>query len=157
LAQPDLSGAPSPDFGAAGRHYVRAGASGSGDGTDWNNACPDFSGACAPANLVRGDVYYVAAGRYTNQTFDTPESGALVIMIRKATLTDHGSASGWMNGFAGQAVITGANTVTTGYWTFDGQTGDYLTGGIGSYGFKFDFSEGEVAITNRGNFNTFRY
>ena len=40
-------------------HCVRAGAGGDGSGTDWVNAYPTL-----PTELVRGDIYYVAAGTY---------------------------------------------------------------------------------------------
>ena len=38
----------------AANHYVLAGASGTGN--DWTDACPDFTGSCAPASMVRGDT-----------------------------------------------------------------------------------------------------
>ena len=45
----------------AANHYVRAGATGSADGTDWTNAFTDL-----PATLTRGDTYFVADGTYGN-------------------------------------------------------------------------------------------
>ena len=39
-------------------HYVRAGATGLNNGSDWNNAWTSL-----PATLVRGDTYYIADGR----------------------------------------------------------------------------------------------
>ena len=138
--------------------YVRQGASGNGSGADWTNACTDFVGSCAVSSLIRGATYYVADGSYPGRTWDRPTSGTSVITIKKALPTDHGTNNGWSDAFGdGQVVFNGVNNVTSGYWLFDGQKGDYLAGGIGSYGFKFDFSEGQVAITNRGDFNTFRY
>src|SRR3989338_753419 len=56
---------------AAANHYVRSGATGSGSGSDWANACADFTGSCAVASLVRGEVYYVATGTYGSRTFNT--------------------------------------------------------------------------------------
>jgi len=41
----------------AANHYVRAGATGAGDGSDWENAYTQL-----PPNLVRGDTYYIADG-----------------------------------------------------------------------------------------------
>lgn len=138
--------------------FVRQGATGSGAGTDWTNACPDFTGACAVSSLVRGTTYYVADGSYAARTWNTPTSGTSVITIKKATAANHGSETGWSSGYGdGQAVLTGGNTVSTSYWVFDGQVGDYQTGGIGSYGFKFDFSEGQLGVTNRADNNTYRY
>jgi hypothetical protein len=138
--------------------YVRAGATGSGSGVDWTNACVDFTGSCAVSSLVRGGTYYVAEGTYAARTWNRAESGSQQITILKATASNHGSDTGWSSSYGdGQAVFVGANTFSTGYWTFDGQVGDYLSLGIGSYGFKFDFDEGQLAITNHGDFNTFRY
>jgi hypothetical protein len=138
--------------------YVRQGATGSGSGADWSNACTDFVGSCSVSSLIRGATYFVADGTYAARTWDRAASGTSVITIKKAIPTDHGTSTGWTDTFGdGQAVFSGANTMGSGYWTFDGQKGDYLAAGIGSYGFKFDFSEGQVAITNRGDFNTFRY
>src|SRR6478672_8702003 len=71
-------------------HYVRQGASGTGTGDDWTNAYPNL-----PGTLTRGDTYYVADGSYGNPVFDDPESGTLVITIKKATITDHGTDTGW--------------------------------------------------------------
>ena len=138
--------------------YVRAGATGAGTGTDWSNACADFTGACAVSSLVRGATYYVADGSYSGRTWNRANSGSSRIVIRKATSADHGTSSGWVNSYGdGQAVFNGVHSVTTDYWTFDGQVGDYRSLGIQSYGFKFDFSEGQNAVTNLGDFNTFQY
>src|SRR3989304_8100596 len=52
----------SPLFAAS--HYVRSGASGSGNGSDWTNAYTTL-----PSSLIRGDVYYVAGGTYSGRTF----------------------------------------------------------------------------------------
>ena len=79
---------------SASNHYVRAGATGDGSGSDWINACPDFTGSCAVSSLVRGDTYYVAAGTYGSRTFNTAESGTLVITIKGATASDPGTDTG---------------------------------------------------------------
>jgi hypothetical protein len=137
--------------------YVRDGATGSGSGSDWDNACDDFTGSCAAASLVRGATYYVADGAYAARTWSTASSGTSTITIKKAIPSDHGADLGWNGTYGdGQAVFTGANVVNTNYWVFDGQVGDYRSG-VQSYGFKFDFNEGQMAVTNLGNFNTFRY
>src|SRR5262245_52847243 len=73
----------------AANHYVRSSATGVGNGSDWTNACTDFTGSCAVSNLVRGDTYYVATGTYGSRTFNTPTSGTLTITIKGATAADH--------------------------------------------------------------------
>ncbi len=45
--------------------YVRPGAAGSGDGSDWTNAFPAL-----PADLERGKVYLIADGSYGAYGFD---------------------------------------------------------------------------------------
>src|SRR3989338_4142127 len=129
---------------AAANHYVRSGATGSGSGSDWANACADFTGSCAGASLVRGEVYYVATGTYGSRTFNTAESGTLVITIKGATVADHGTDAGWQpsfgvdvaqakfsHGSSEQAVVFG-----TSYWVFDGSVGSGNT--ASSYGFLIE-------------------
>ena len=109
--------------------YVKPGATGSNNGSDWNNAY-----TALPSSMVRGAVYYLAAGNYGTRTFNTPNSGTNVITIRAATVASHGTDVGWSSGFAGQVVFTADCTVASDYWTFDGQTrGGYTNG----YNLKF--------------------
>ena len=71
----------------AANQYVRAGAAGMNNGTDWTNAYTSL-----PSTLVRGDTYYIADGTYGSRTLSTPASAALLITIKKATSTDHASS-----------------------------------------------------------------
>jgi hypothetical protein len=108
---------------SAANHYIRAGATGNGSGSDWTNACTDFTGSCAVSSLVRGDKYYMAAGSYAGRTFNRAESGTLVITIKRATVADHGTNTGWNNSYDGQVRWTdGVDFGTTGYWVWDGAT-----------------------------------
>jgi hypothetical protein len=128
----------------AANHYVRIGAS--GNGSDWNNACPGFTGACAPSSLVRGDAYYVASGNYPSVSFNTPTSGALVITIKKATVADHGTSVGWNDSYGTGAAKFARNIdFNSNYWTFDGATG----GGPDSWKTGFGF-----VIDTRGSHST---
>ena len=116
-----------PSFAA--NHYIRSGAGGNGSGSDWTNACTGFSGSCAVASLVRGDVYYMAAGSYAGVDFNKAVSGTTLITIKKATAADHGVATGWLGSYAtGAATFTGQVNFGTSNWLMDGQTG----GGPGS-------------------------
>jgi hypothetical protein len=81
----------------AANHFVRAGASGAG--VDWARAYGQL-----PATLMRDDTYYVAAGQYPAYSFNTPGSG--LTTIKKATVADHGTVTGWNAAYA------------TGYATF---------------------------------------
>lgn len=119
----------------AANHYVRAGAS--GNGSDWTNACGDFTGSCAISSLVRGDTYYVASGSYGSRTFSTPNSGSLVITVKAATVADHGTSTGWQDSYGvGTKPATFAYpiVINSDYWVFDGQVGSGNT--LSSYGFN---------------------
>jgi hypothetical protein len=116
----------------AATYHVRAGATGTANGSDWINAYPTL-----PGTLLRGSTYYVATGTYGGYTFNTAESGTSLVTVRKATVPDHGSNTGWNDGYGtGTAVFTNYWQITRGYFTLDGQVG----GGPGSwtngYGFK---------------------
>ncbi|MGO9640551.1 MAG: chitobiase/beta-hexosaminidase C-terminal domain-containing protein [Candidatus Acidiferrales bacterium] len=108
----------------SGNCYIRAGATGSGTGASWTNAFTGFgagAGNINPAKMMRGVTYWIASGSYGGPTFSTPVSGTSVVTIEGATTASHGPASDWNNSFAGQAVF-GETEITTGYWTFNGQT-----------------------------------
>src|SRR5690242_5411123 len=98
----------------AANKYVRQGATGS-TCVDWANACNTL-----PSSLTRGDTIYVATGNYGSYTFSTAASGSTVITIKKATVADHGTATGWSDTYGtGQAVWTGW-TIRSDNWVFDG-------------------------------------
>lgn len=126
--------------GWAANHYVRAAASGTANGSDWTNACTDFTGSCAVASLVRGDTYYVGTGTYAHLILNTANSGASVITIKGATATDHGTDTGWSAAYGVDVTQAAFNWATdssvkiqTDYWTFDGNVGS--GGSSSSYGF----------------------
>ncbi len=75
---------------SAANRYVRTGATGSNNGTDWANAYTSL-----PNALTRGDTYYIADGSYGGYTFDDARSGSTYIYIKKATIADHGTDTGW--------------------------------------------------------------
>jgi hypothetical protein len=132
----------------AADHYVRQGASGSATGTDWTNAY-----ASLPSTLVRGDTYYIADGSYSGYDFNDPPSGTAVITIKKATLSDHGTGTGWVNSYGDGQAIFGPLHLTAlnaGYLTIDGQF---------AYGFRVNFTDGTNGFEfERGASNvTLRY
>jgi hypothetical protein len=130
-------------------YYVRAGAAGNQNGTDWTNAYNQL-----PAKLIRGGAYYIAAGTYPAHTFDDPDDGTKVIAIKAVTQADHGTDTGWVSSFIGQAVFQSATTVSSGamlyfrtdYYTVNGQYrgADWKSG----YGFKIDNSNKKAAIAD---------
>jgi hypothetical protein len=119
----------------AANHYVRAGASGSANGNDWTNAYITL-----PSTLTRGDTYYIADGTYAGRTFNTATNGTTLITIKKATVADHGTSTGWDNTFGDGQAVFGQFTFSSPYWLIDGQVG----GGPGSwktgFGFKISWS-----------------
>lgn len=115
-------------FTHAVNHHVRAGATGTADGTDWTNAYTDL-----PATLTRGDTYYIADGSYVVYDFDDADSGTTLINILKAVETAHGTDTGWNSTYGdGQAIWPGDMIIDVGYINFDGIVGS----GISGHGFK---------------------
>lgn len=145
----------------ASNHYVRASSTGNGSGSDWTNACADFTGSCAVASLVRGDTYYIAAGPgYAAQNWNKAASGTLPITIRRATVADHGTDTGWDNAFDGRVIWGYGHTVSTGFWIFDGVSAGNMTDGT-SYGFYFNHgsncSNDQKIVSIGATDVTFRY
>lgn len=102
----------------AANKYVRQGASGTASGDDWTNAYPTL-----PATLTRDTIYYIGDGSYVGYTFDDAESGTLVITLKKATVADHGTSTGWDNTYGdGRAAFTGSLNMARDYITVDGST-----------------------------------
>lgn len=137
----------------AADRYLRVGATGSNNGTDWTNAWTVLS--TAETNLARGDVLYVADGTYSEGsrvTFNVAASGTTLITVKKATVSAHGTATGWSDTFGdGQAVFTMALYFLTDYWTFDGVVGGGPTdweGAVTAFGFKLD---GDCIILDQDN------
>lgn len=120
--------------------FVRAGATGSNNGTDWNNAYTSI-----PGTLIRGDTYYVATGTYsTGTSLSTPESGTTLIAIKGATIADHGTSIGWINSYSvcsgeggTQAQFPSEWRISTGYWTIDGSCGGGSANGGTTTGYGF--------------------
>jgi hypothetical protein len=100
----------------AATFYVRQGATGNASGTDWNNAFTQL-----PRPLQRGSVYLLADGNYPAYTFSDPQQGTNRIVIRKATIADHGTDAGWSDTYGdGQAVFRASLTFSSSYYTLDG-------------------------------------
>lgn len=123
--------------------YVRAGASGS-TGADWGaNAYNDIPAMSA---IARGDTVYVADGSYAAVTFDKAVSGSTVITIKKATVADHGTSTGWSDAYGdGQAVFAAQVWLKTDYWVFDGVS---RSGWRTGYGFKVENNNGSNQPVN---------
>lgn len=134
--------------------YVRAGAVGSNNGADWNNAFSNL-----PSTFQRGATYFVASGTYAGvKTFSTPEAGSTFIYIKKATESDHGTNTGWNSAYgAGAAVFTAASatlngiwTFRTGYWDIDGAVGSFK----GGHGFELSITDNGGGVTISDEFQS---
>jgi parallel beta helix pectate lyase-like protein len=103
-------------------HYVRYDAKGNNSGSDWNNAYREL-----PSTLIRGDTYYIAGGYYPEYSFDDPASGSTYIYIKKATVDDHGTNTGWESSYGNGTVFFESSgtvfTFETMYYDLDGVTG----------------------------------
>src|SRR3989344_1283684 len=111
-------------------HYVRTGAIGANNGSDWANAWTTL-----PATLQRGHTYYIADGVYGGYTFDDALSGNLYIIVKKAIASDHGTETGWQSTYGDEQAIWGYSvSFTRGYYIFNGSKS--TDGVAGSYGFK---------------------
>ena len=143
---------------AASRH-VRAGATGANNGTDWTNAY-----TALPSSLVRGDVYYIADGTYPSYIFDDAVSGTTLITIKKSTVADHGTNTGWLDTYGDGQAIFGGWQIYTDYWVFDGQSrnSNWRTGATNQYGIRIKVNGGKaIRLDNGGGIGgdnlTFRY
>lgn len=110
----------------AANHYIRAGASGSNNGTSWANAWPTF----AAAAWTRGDTYYVAGGTYSeNVTISAALSGSTYIFVKKANAADNSGDPGWSDTYATTlALISGYMAMNVGYIEVEGVTGSGTSG-----------------------------
>ncbi len=116
--------------------YVRAGAAGSNNGLDWANAYSSL-----PSTLLRGATYYVADGNYNGYNFNTAASGTTLITIKKATIAEHGTETGWQSVYGdGVALFGGTVSFSAGYCIFDGAGRTSWTSG---HGFKISHLSGE--------------
>jgi len=126
-------------------YYVREGATGANNGSNWTNAYTSL-----PSTLIRGATYYIADGSYGNYTFDDAVSGSTYIYIKKATASAHGTDTGWLSSYGDGQAVFGSLVFKTGYYVVDGQVG----GGPGSWtsghGFKVYYSGTGYAITVSG-------
>lgn len=109
------------DLAQAANHYIREGALGVGGCTDWSlaNACANM-----PGTLTRGDTYYVADGTYSGGTWNaSPANSGATITVKKATIADHGTDTGWDNTYGnGQAYFSGLVSQRIGNFVLDGAT-----------------------------------
>ena len=134
--------------------YISPNGSSSNSGADWNDALRQL-----PSYLYRGFTYYIADGSYNSYTFDDAPS-ATYITIKKATIDDHGTDTGWQSSYGdGTALFGNFNFSNTSYIIFDGQVEDgfkLIKEGVGGTVVTIDNSN-HITLRNcdlDGNFAT---
>ncbi|OHD65070.1 MAG: hypothetical protein A2176_02290 [Spirochaetes bacterium RBG_13_51_14] len=133
-------------------YYIRSDATGANDGSDWTNAR-----TALPDPLVRGRCYYVADGSYPGYTFNDPESGALNIIIKKATAANHGPAAGWQSSYGDGTAEFQPLRFTTSYYVLDGQAGTGFTIRGGFQGHVVSILSSGVIVRNCDLDGNFQY
>lgn len=124
---------------SAANWYVRSGAS--GDGTSWSNAWGNVT-SISWSGLSAGDTVWIAGGSYGNLVpakSGNADSDAGRIFIKRATVSAHGSDTGWNAAYDAQVVLNALywNTLNVGsYITIDGQVAS---------GIRIPHGSGEVA------------
>lgn len=75
------------------------------DGSTWSSAWIDINYI---KGLTDGDTVYIASGEYTGTfTFTASGSSSTPITIKRATILEHGTDTGWSDGFDGTVTVTG--------------------------------------------------
>jgi len=109
---------------AFGNHYIRAGATGSNNGTSWANAWTNLTAV----TWGRGDTNFIAGGQYTGLTITTSDPGTW-LTIKKANAADNSGDAGWDSSYGTvQAVITNSLATYYGHFEIDGVTGSGTSG-----------------------------
>jgi hypothetical protein len=135
---------------------VRPTSTGNASGSDWTNA---LGPAFTPA---RGNTYYFAGGSYSSGfTLSVADSGTTAITFKKATVADHGTATGWSDTYGTTQAVLGYVMISTDYWIFDGQSRDSAwyngVGNFANYGFRINNLRMDVAMSVAANHCTFQY
>ena len=138
-ATQESGGPPTTLCSGSSARYVLAGATGAGTGLTWADAYADL-----PASLTRGTTYCVGDGSYAAHTFADAVSGNTAIVIRKATVADHGGDTGWSDAFGDGTASFPSLAFNASFYTLDGATG----GGPGSWTTKHGFTFTSAAGTN---------
>jgi hypothetical protein len=126
----------------AANHYIRVGATGSNNGSDWTNAWTAFPSA---ASWIRGDFYYIAGGTYTGDQTVPSRTGTSWLTVKRATVSDHGASTGWNDSYDAQVFIKGTLFINGSYVCVDGITGNRDSG----YGIKVA-TQGTAYASNIG-------
>lgn len=107
----------------AGNWYVRSSASGSNNGTDWNNAWTNVT-AISWSSLSPGDSVWLAGGSYGTIMVGKGGTTNAPIYIARVRTTNSipASAAGWNSSYDSAVWINRVDaSYGSGWWTLDGQ------------------------------------
>jgi hypothetical protein len=86
--------------------YVRTGATGSNNGTDWDNAWSNMT-SINQSLLRPGDIVYIAGGNYGRLGIDKSGAAGSPLVFKRATKNEHGTSIGWSDGYDARVIIDG--------------------------------------------------
>jgi hypothetical protein len=141
---------PSPTPPSGNAHFVRVGATGASNGSDWNNAWATWT-SINWALVNPGDTIYVAGGTYSGQmTVGKSGLSGAAITIERVLSTDVAAARapGW-NAAYDAPVISNAITAIASYITLDGRTNVHLGQGS-NVGWTINYGDGGSGVTING-------
>ena len=147
---------------SAKNFYVRSGASGANNGSDWNNAWKECSSIVwgGSSGVNAGDTVYLAGGNYsTTLVPNTSGNSSAWITVQRVRSTDSAatSAAGWSSSFDSQVVInTGSdaldfNTVGISYVIIDGRIDggmQLVTPNSDGASVSFNYAVDHITLTN---------
>jgi Right handed beta helix region len=144
---------------AAANWYVRPSATGSSNGTDWNNAWP--MPGINWSTIRPGDTIWIAGGTHSGMGIGASGTSSAPILIYRATTNDAAAtgAAGWQSSFDSQIIISPGGSIDVpgpvSYVTLSGRTQSGIFWSSPSSGAYNGFSHG---ATN-GNIDhiTFQY
>lgn len=120
---------------SAASFYVRKGATGANNGSDWTNAWSEMNKVNYSV-VNPGDTIYVAAGTYGSFAVGKSGTAGNPITIKRATTSLHGTETGWNNAYDGLVVIDG-NSDTAWSKIIDVSKKSYITiDGATKYGIR---------------------
>jgi len=119
---------------SAANFYVRNGASGANNGSDWTNAWSQMS-KINYSSINPGDTIFIAAGTYDALNIGKSGAAGNPITFKRATAVEHGTATGWTNSYDGQVDINGGGSL--GAINMGSSSRSYITiDGVTKYGIK---------------------
>jgi len=143
---------------SAATYYVRAGATGSGNGADWTNAWSSMT-SINQSLLKPGDIVYIAGGNYGRLGIDKSGAAGSPLTFKRATATEHGTSTGWSSNYDARVVIDGGDAksgigigegvyAAQSYITIDGVTRNGIWVKNAYYGVRAGYAAHNLTLRN---------